>query len=61
MCYSMNQIECEEREKRLKIYFKKLWLRGSHCSTAEMNLTRIHKDVDAIPGLTQSVGDPTLL
>ena len=34
---------------------------SSHRGTAEMNLTRNHEVVGAIPGLTQWVKDPALL
>ena len=32
-----------------------------HCGSAEMNLTRIHKDSGSIPGLPQWVKDLALL
>ena len=41
--------------------FKNVSFRSSHCGSAEMNLTSIHKDTDSIPGLAQWVKDPALL
>ena len=33
---------------------------SSHHDSAEAHLTSIHEDIDSIPGLDQSVKDPTL-
>ena len=45
--------------KNLK--FKTTTYGGSHCGSAVMDLTSIHKDVGSISGLTQQAKDPALL
>ena len=40
--------------------FKTTTYGGSHCGSAVMDLTRIHKDVGSISGLAQQAKDPAL-
>ena len=41
-------------------FFFKRSVQSSHCGSAEMNLTSLHKDVGSIPGLAQWIGDLAL-